>query len=136
MACIDRRVEEVLGSQNDLDFGAVDLSCDLDHRDRSGIEGKRFVPPRRTGGADREPGATHMALKRPVIGIFKMVARIVGWLLIVLAILGLPQMRFLTGSLEGGFQLVSSLALVIAGVAWLVVVELFLRFFDGYLSRN
>ncbi len=77
-----------------------------------------------------------MALKRPVIGIFKMVARIVGWLLIVLAILGLPQMRFLTGSLEGSFRLVSSLALVIAGVAWLVVVELFLRFFDGYMSRN
>jgi uncharacterized membrane protein len=77
-----------------------------------------------------------MALKRPVIGIFKIVARIVGWLLIVLAILGRPQMRFLTGSLEGSFQLVSSLALVIAGVAWLVLVELFLRFFDGYMSRN
>jgi len=77
-----------------------------------------------------------MALKRPVIGILKMVARILGWLLIVLAILGLPQMRFLTGSLEGSFRLLSSLALVFAGIAWLVAVELFLRFFDQYLSRN
>ena len=77
-----------------------------------------------------------MALKRPVIGIFKIVARILGWLLVIFAILGLPQMRFLTGSLEASFRLLSSLALVFAGVAWLVAVELFLRFFDGYLSRN
>jgi len=65
-----------------------------------------------------------------------VVARILGCLLIVLAILGLPQMRFLTGSLEGGFRLLSSLALVFAGIAWLVAVELFLRFFDQFLSRN
>ncbi|HUJ31405.1 MAG TPA: hypothetical protein VLY23_09005 [Candidatus Acidoferrum sp.] len=77
-----------------------------------------------------------MAFKRPVIGIFKMVARIVGWLLVVLAILGLPQMRFLTGSLEGSFRLLSSLALVFAGIAWLVAVELLLKFFDQYMSRN
>lgn len=77
-----------------------------------------------------------MALRRPVIGIFKMVARILGWLLIVVAILGLPQLRFLTGSLESSFRLLSSLALVFAGVAWLVLVELLLRFFDQYMSRN
>jgi len=77
-----------------------------------------------------------MALKRPVIGLFKMVARILGWLLIVVAILGLPQMRFLTGSLAATFRFLSSFALVFAGIAWLVAVELFVRFFDGYLSRN
>jgi len=77
-----------------------------------------------------------MAFKRPVIGTFKMAARIVGWLLVVLAILGLPQMRFLTGSLEGSFRLLSSLALVFAGIAWLVAVELILKFFDQYMSRN
>jgi len=77
-----------------------------------------------------------VALRRPVIGVLKMVARIAGWLLIVLAILGLPQMRFLTGNLEGIFRVFSSGALVVAGVVWLVLVELFLRFFDQYMSRN
>jgi hypothetical protein len=75
-------------------------------------------------------------LKRPVIGVLKMVGRTLGWLLIVLAILALPQMRFLTRSLEGSFRLLASLAAVLAGVAWLVVIELFFRFFDQYLSRN
>jgi hypothetical protein len=77
-----------------------------------------------------------MALKRPVIGIITVAARFLGWLLVVLAILGLPQMRFLTGGLEGTFRLLSSLALVFAGIVWLVAIELFLRFFDQYLSRN
>jgi hypothetical protein len=77
-----------------------------------------------------------MAFKRTVIGTSKMAARIVGGLFIVLAILGLPQMRFLTGRLESSFRLLSSAALVFAGIAWLVAVELFLRFFDQYLSRN
>lgn len=77
-----------------------------------------------------------MALRRSAIGTIVVVARILGCLLIILAILGLPQMRFLTGSLEGNFRLLSSLALVFAGIAWLVAVELFLRFFDQFLSRN
>jgi hypothetical protein len=77
-----------------------------------------------------------MARKRGVIGTIIIVARILGCILIVLAILGLPQMRFLTGRLEGSFRLLSSLALVFAGIAWLVAVELFLRFLDQYLSRN
>jgi hypothetical protein len=77
-----------------------------------------------------------MARKRGVIGTIIIVARILGCILIVLAILGLPQMRFLTGRLEGSFRLLSSFALVFAGIAWLVAVELFLRFLDQYLSRN
>jgi hypothetical protein len=77
-----------------------------------------------------------MALKRGLIGSITVVARILGWLLIVLAVFGLPQMRFLTGRLEGAFRLLSSVALVFAGIAWLVAVELLLRFFDQYLSRN
>ncbi len=77
-----------------------------------------------------------MARKRTVIGIITLVARSLGWLLVVLAILGLPQMRFLTGGLEGSFRLLSSIGLVFAGVVWLVAIELFLRFFDQYLSRN
>jgi hypothetical protein len=63
-------------------------------------------------------------------------ARVFGWILIALAILGLPQMRFLIGRLAAGFGLLSSIALGLAGIAWLVGVKLFLRFFDRYLSRN
>jgi len=63
-------------------------------------------------------------------------ARVFGWILIALAILGLPQMRFLIGRLAAGFGLLSSIALGLAGIAWLVAVKLFLRFFDRYLSRN
>jgi len=63
-------------------------------------------------------------------------ARVFGWILIALAILGLPQMRFLIGRLAADFGLLSSIALGLAGIAWLVGVKLFLRFFDRYLSRN
>lgn len=77
-----------------------------------------------------------MARKRPVIGTITFAARFLGWLLLVLAVLGLPQMRFLTGGLEDTFRLLSSIGLVFAGIVWLVAVELFLRFFDQYLSRN
>ena len=63
-------------------------------------------------------------------------ARIFGWILIALAILGLPQMRIVIGRMAASFGLLSSIALALAGVAWLVAVQLFLRFFDRYLSRN
>jgi hypothetical protein len=77
-----------------------------------------------------------MARKRPVIGTITLAARSLGWLLVVLAILGLPQMRFLMGGLEGTFRLLSSIGLVFAGILWLVAIKWFLRFFDQYLSRN
>ena len=77
-----------------------------------------------------------MSRKRPVIGTIAFVARFLGWLLVVLAILGLPQMRFLTGGLECTFRSLSSIGLVFAGIVWLVAIELFLRFFNQYLSRN
>jgi hypothetical protein len=38
--------------------------------------------------------------------------------------------------MAASFGLLSSIALGLAGVAWLVAVQLFLRFFDRYLSRN
>jgi len=62
--------------------------------------------------------------------------RAFGWVLIALAILGMPQMKSLTGRVASGFGLVSSIVLGLAGIAWLVGVKLFLRFFDRYLSRN
>jgi hypothetical protein len=74
--------------------------------------------------------------QRLVFGVVLWVTRIFGWLLIALAIVGLPQMRSLTGRLAVSFGLLASVALGLAGVAWLIGVELFLHFFDEYLSRN
>lgn len=63
------------------------------------------------------------------------VARATGWLLIAVAILNVLPFGFL-GPLAGGFKLLASLALGLLGIAWVVGLELFLRFFDRYLSRN
>ena len=54
-----------------------------------------------------------------------------GWILIAFAILNLPQIQ-----LVDGFRLLSSVALGVVGIAWVVGLELFLHFFDRYLSRN
>jgi hypothetical protein len=64
------------------------------------------------------------------------ISRTFGWILIALAILGMPQTEFLTGRLAVSFGVLSSLALGLAGVAWLVGVKFFLLFFDRYFSRN
>ena len=64
------------------------------------------------------------------------IARVFGWILIALAILGMPQMEFLTGRLAVSFGLLSSLVLGAAGIVWLVGTKLFVLFFDRYLSRN
>jgi hypothetical protein len=74
--------------------------------------------------------------KRQVFGIALRVSRALGLILILIAILGLPQMRFVTGRLAPSFGLIMSVALGLAGVAWLIGVQVFLRFFDRYLSRN
>ncbi len=63
------------------------------------------------------------------------VARVIGWVLITLAILSVPQVGALTG-FASGFKLLSSLVLGVLGIAWVVGLELFLRFFDRYLSRD
>lgn len=64
------------------------------------------------------------------------ITRAFGWILIAVAILGIPQMHFLIGRVAASFGLISSIALGLAGIAWLVGVKLFLLFFDRYLSRN
>lgn len=73
---------------------------------------------------------------RQVFGAVLWVARIVGWILIALAILGLPQLRNLTGRFALSFGLIMSVVLGLTGVAWLLAVQAFLHFFDRYLSRN
>ncbi len=74
--------------------------------------------------------------ERIVFSTALRITRSFGWILIALAILGLPQMRFLIGRLAVSFGLLSSIMLGLSGVAWLIGVKLFLRFFDRYLSRN
>jgi hypothetical protein len=74
--------------------------------------------------------------ERLVFSTAQWVTKTFGWILISLAILSIPQMRFLTGRLAVSFGLLSSLVLGLAGIASLVGVKLFLHFFDRYLSRN
>jgi len=62
-------------------------------------------------------------------------ARAVGWILIALAIGNALSLEF-SGLLAGGFKLLVTLVLGVLGIAWIVGLELFLRFFDRYLSRN
>lgn len=62
-------------------------------------------------------------------------SRAVGGILIALAVFnalrigGLPR-------LGGSVRVLSSLALGLSGFVWIVGLELFLRFFDKFLSRN
>jgi hypothetical protein len=61
--------------------------------------------------------------------------RLFGWALIALALLNAAQ----TGNLPylgGSARALSSLVLGFLGVAWIIGLELFLRFFDKFLSRN
>jgi hypothetical protein len=74
--------------------------------------------------------------KRLIISTALWVTRTVGWILIGLVILSVPQMRFLTGRLAVGFGLLSSLVLGLVGIVVLVGMKSFLLFFDRYLSRN
>jgi hypothetical protein len=67
--------------------------------------------------------------QRLVFGVVTWVTWTFGWVLIALAILGLPQMRSFTERLAVSFGLLTSVALGLVGVAWLVEVQSFLRFF-------
>jgi predicted PurR-regulated permease PerM len=60
----------------------------------------------------------------------------IGVLLVVLAVLSLPEVRFLTKHLRESLNTLCSLTLALVGIVWLVAVECFLRFFDQFLSRN
>jgi hypothetical protein len=72
----------------------------------------------------------HRALRKIV-----WISRSLGWILVALAVLNIPQIGAIT-HLGGLFRLVSSVALVVLGILWLLVLELFLHFFDRYLSNN
>jgi len=77
-----------------------------------------------------------MPARRRVLGALVGAARVFGLLLIALGILALPQMQFFTGHLAVGFGVLSCVALAFLGIVCLAGVEVFLRFFDQYMSRN
>jgi hypothetical protein len=58
-------------------------------------------------------------------------SRVIGWMLIALAIAS-----FLQTGMISSLRLISSVALGLLGVAWIIGLELFLKFFDHFLSRN
>jgi hypothetical protein len=127
------RITAEKGSSSECDTAISSRQRDLHHCDLR----RRWTKMSTAHGRMLERfSGLFMAVKRGVIGNIIVMARALGWLLIVLAILGLPQMRFITGSLVSLFRTLSSLALVLAGIAWLIVVEFFVQFFDQYLSRN
>jgi hypothetical protein len=84
----------------------------------------------------RELTARRSIMKRRVMGSPILIARLIGLGLIVLGALSLFEVRFLTGSITGKIGIVAALALGMAGVVWLIAVQVFLYFFDQFLSRN
>jgi hypothetical protein len=63
------------------------------------------------------------------------IGRAVGWVLLVIAIAGAAQAQLLP-TIISGFKLLPSLALGLVAILWIAGLEVFLHFFDLYLSRN
>jgi hypothetical protein len=70
-----------------------------------------------------------------IFGMAVWIGRSVGWALLLLAILGIAEAQLLP-SIIGGFELLPSLALGLIAVIWIASLELFVHFFDRYLSGN
>ncbi len=62
-------------------------------------------------------------------------SRAFGWTLIALAIINSLQVGVVTQT-GSSVKLLASLALGLLGIAWIVGLEVFLKFFDRFLSRN
>jgi hypothetical protein len=63
------------------------------------------------------------------------IGRTIGCVLLLVAILGITEAAFLP-AIIGRFRLLPSIALALMAVVWIAGLELFLHFFDRYLSRN
>jgi hypothetical protein len=74
--------------------------------------------------------------RRRAIGTVVHAGRAIGLLLVILAVLSLPPLRSFVGSMAPALSVVISILLGIAGIACLIAIQLFLRFFDQFLSRN
>ncbi len=73
--------------------------------------------------------------ERRALRIIVWGSRAVGGILIAIAIVNSLQIG-VVAHMRGSLTLVSSLALGLLSIAWIVGLELFLRFFDKFLSRN
>ena len=63
------------------------------------------------------------------------VGRVIGWVLLVIAVFGVAEVRLLP-AIMGNFNFLPSLALGLVAVVWIAGLEVFLHFFDRYLSGN
>lgn len=63
------------------------------------------------------------------------VGRAIGWALLIIAILGVAGAQLMP-AIMGNFKLLPSIALGLVAVVWIAGLELFLHFFDRYLSGN
>jgi hypothetical protein len=75
-------------------------------------------------------------MKRRIMGSAIWIARLIGASLILLATLSFVQMRFLAGSATGKLGMATAITLGLVGIAWLIAVQVFVHFFDQFLSRN
>lgn len=60
--------------------------------------------------------------------------RMIGWTLLLVAIAGVIE-QFAAGTATT-FRVFPAAVLALAAIAWIFCLELFLHFFDHYLSRN
>jgi uncharacterized membrane protein len=75
--------------------------------------------------------------RRRMFRVMVWSGRALGWALMLVAIFGVVQAELLPRSTYSfGFSMVSSLGLGLVAGAWIIALEVFLRFFDQYLSRN
>ena len=76
------------------------------------------------------PAGQHRAFRAAAWG-----GRAIGWTLLGIAIFGIAEATLLPQT-RGDFTLLPSLALGLVAIVWIGGLELFLHFFDRYLSRN
>ena len=74
--------------------------------------------------------------RRRAIGIVASTARIIGIVMVILGLVSLPPFRTLIGNMAVPLSFAASVMLGLVGLVWLAGIELFLRFFDQFLSRN
>jgi hypothetical protein len=82
-----------------------------------------------------ELGATTNKPDRHALRVLVWAARTGGWILIAMALLNALPIAAIP-RLAGSVKLLSSVALGLVGLAWVAAVELFLTFFNRYLSGN
>jgi uncharacterized membrane protein len=75
--------------------------------------------------------------RRRMFRVMVWSGRALGWALMLVAIFGVVQAEILPRRIYSfSFSMVSSLGLGLAAGALIIALEVFLRFFDQYLSRN